>query len=464
MKLLLLQLVVCLAFATSSFSESVGLCLHSNGPDAPAEKVECFEYLKVETASGGYRFFTKKSGNLVINKYRFRGSISYKDNLLPGTPDFTKTLKLYEDTATKYPSTRYFLNPKIITMRTRAAENTAQEKIMASLPKINISGKNYTSPKYKSINEGKLVITHRDGIAKFDIDSITDPEMQSLIKADPAASQIKVVEISGSRIWNPSFENLASGSVNIRHGKGMLALEFEEISEKDKKEIMSWSDGSWKIEKPGYYSPNPENLSYGEIVLESGKFHTNVQITERSGNLVTLKTSQANLKLPIRDLAVLPGLTKDDSLRLDTWVDEIVDERIARATPEETTQVLDFDEAQVLRVTDVRVKILQVLDEGVLASGFIGKLNKGTQTVKTTTSVTVEHPVSGDEIIKILNESTDKISVIEDVSDELCYIVGNTSNLVDGEIVTAESMTLLGRYQYISVAGAERSVRKYHVD
>jgi hypothetical protein len=54
--------------------------------------------------------------------------------------------------------------------------------------------------------------------------------------------------------------------------------------------------------------------------------------------------------------------------------------------------------------------------------------------------------------------------VTEDVTDDLCYIVGNTSTLTENQVVKAKSMRLLGRYQYTDVAGRSRTVRKYHVD
>jgi len=400
---------------------------------------------------------------MVVSKYRYRGNIPYKQNL-PGHPDFDATLKTYEDAARNYPSTRPYLHPKILAMRAQSAEKTANQEAHAALPKIVISGNEYLSPKYKTIEGGKLIIIHKDGVAKIEIDDVTDSELQSLAKIDPAASQIKVVKISSKRIWNPSFVSLASNKINIKHGKGVLSLGFDQMSKDEKAEIMSWSDGSWKIEKPGFYSLNLGSKTYGEIVLESGKFHTDVHLVERNGVTVTVKTSKSALKIPIRELATIPGLSADDSSRIDGWAKEIVEERLAHATPVESSEILSFKKADVLRVTDVRVLILQVLDEGVLASKFVGKLHKGTNTVKTTKTVTAEHPVTGKKISKILDESTDDYEFVEDVNDDLCYIVGNTSNLVDGEIVKADSMKLLGRFQYTDVRGAERSVRKYHVD
>lgn len=227
---------------------------------------------------------------------------------------------------------------------------------------------------------------------------------------------------------------------------------------------MSWSDGTWKIGKPGFYKPNSGDDSYGELILENGRFHNDVKLANRVGESMDLKTSKAGLKLPIRDLATFPGLTAQDSAKIDVWAAEIVDDRLSRATPEASTKVISFDEADVLKVTGVRVKILQVLDQGVLASKFIGVLHKGTEKVQTTKTKTVEHPVTGAKISKVVDTSIDDLEVTEDVTDDLCFIVGNTARLTDGEIVTADSMKLLGRYQYNDVIGRPRTVRKYHVD
>jgi len=452
-------LLICVATVTCVFSDPVGICLHAYSPDAPAEKVECFEYAKFEAARDGYRFFLEPSGTNIVTKYRYRGSIQYKPNLQAGHPEFEPTLKSYEDVARKYPSTRPYLHPKILAMRAQSAEKTTNQEALAALPKVFISGNEYLSPKYKTIEEGKLIIIHKDGVAKIEIDGVTDPELQSLAKIDPTASQIKNVEISGNKVWIPTFENLSSGKVNIKHGNGILRLEFDQINQKDKDTIMSWSDGSWKIEKPGYYSPNQESQTYGEVVLESGKFHSDVHLVKRTGEAVTLKTSKSTLKIPIRELATIPGLTTDDSSRIDGWAEEIVGERLAQATPKATNEII----AEVSKVTDVRVRILQVLDQGVLASGFVGTLDT-TKTIKKTKTVTAEHPVTGEKISKIVETSTDDYEIVEKVTDDLCYIVGNTANLTDGELVKADSMRPLGRYQYTDVSGAQRSVRKYHVD
>lgn len=457
-------IVTALAFANTALSAPVGICLHAYSPEAPADKIECFEFTKFEQIAEGYRFFLQPNGSKVVTKYRYRGKIIYEPNIRPGHPEFEQTLKTYEVTARSTPSTRRYLNPRITEMRYLAAEQTASQQVLETLPKIVIGGTTYLDPSFNAIENGKLTLKHKDGFAKIELEKISDAQIQALVKIDPEAAKIKVIEISKNRLWNPRFEGTANGRVKIAHENGILSLEFESISEKDKKTIMSWSDGTWKIGKPGFYNANPDGNSYGELILESGRFHADAELVDRDGESIIIKTPKTKLKLPISQLATIPGISAQDSTRMEAWTTEIINERLDRAKPEASTKVLAFNEAEVLRVTNVRVEILQVFDEGVLASKFIGKLHKGTESVQTTKTVKAEHPVTGEEINRVVDTSIDDFEVTEDVTDDLCYIVGNTSNLTEGQIVKADSMRLLGRYQYTDVAGRPRTVRKYHVD
>lgn len=521
MKSLWTHAISLLTTASLAIGAPIGICLHAYSPEAPADKIECFEFERSERFGADYRFFINANKPAVVTAYRYRGTIPYKSGLAPGNPEFDKVLKLYEETSRATPSTRRYLNPKILAMRDQSAAYLAIQEHADSLPKISIVGTEYLSPKFKGIIDGKLILAHKDGVVKIDIKKISDLDLLALSKIDPKAAKIKVLEITkirlwnpryqglssgtvsiahengvlsldidtvsapdlekitlldpkfsenkivtlaGKKLWNPSFDGISSTAVMIKHEKGVLTLGFDSISATDQKTIMSWSDGSWKIGKPGFYNPKPEDDTYGELILENGRFHSNVKLSNRAGESITLKTSKSSIKIPIRQLATIPGITSQDSAKIETWATEIVDERLSRATPEVSTKVLSFDKAEVLTVTDVRVEILQVLDEGFLASKFIGKLHKGTEKVQTTKTKTVEHPVTGVKISKVVDTSFDEYEVTEDVTDDLCYIVGNTDRLTENQIVTANSMKLLGRYQYNDVMGRPRTVRKYHID
>lgn len=469
----------------------------------------------------GYRLFQEPSGSVVVTAYRYRSILTYVNGLTPGNPEFDRVLALYEKTAKDSPSTRGYLNPKILAMRGQADIYSKEQGRLASLSVLDIGGKSYLSPRFKKIEEGKLVLSHENGSEKIDIDLISDAELKSLIKIDPGAQIIKVFNVSGKRLWNPEYKGISEGAirikhekgdlmldldtvqdrtieeifrinprvkenkivtlaehklwnphyegfikgaVSIKHEKGVVRLNIETIDEKDKKTIMGWSDGTWKIAKPGLYDFKEADNSYGELVVEDGHFYSRVSLKNRSGESITIGTDKGSIRLSIRSLANLTGLSSSDLVKMESWCSEIIEERIKRSDPVASTEVVAFDKTEGINVTKIRARILQVLDEGVLASEFVGRLHKGTQTVRTTMTVTVEHPITGEKIHKVTKTSTDSEEVVEDVSDDLCYIVGNTSHLVDGEIVKIDRMTLLGRYQYVSVVGAPRSVRKYHVD
>jgi hypothetical protein len=117
MKSLWTPAILILATALVAFAAPVGICLHAYSPEAPADKIECFEFERVERVASDYRFFLGAAKSAMVTGYRFRGAIPYNPGLTPGNPEFDKLLKLYEETARATPSTRRFLNPKILAMR-----------------------------------------------------------------------------------------------------------------------------------------------------------------------------------------------------------------------------------------------------------------------------------------------------------------------------------------------------------
>lgn len=521
MSILKIAFTLSIAAVSLATAQPTGLCLHAYSPQAPADKIECFEYQRVERLADGYRFFLFPQGTSTVTNYRYRGTIIYKPNLTTGHPDFASLLKQYEETARATPSTRVYLNPKILSMREKNAGRLAENLHAESLPRISIGGNEYRSPQFKAFDNGKLVMGHTDGVLKIDLDKMTDSNLQDLAKIDPKAVGIKVIKIAehrlwnpsykglsdgnvsiaheagslsldldslsekdckkitdidqkfgnnktvsiaGSKLWNPSFQDISSTTVRIKHEKGVLPLEIDDISDKDKKTIMSWSDGTWKVAKPGFYDPEPGSGSYRELVLESGKFYKNVEIKARDGEDISIRCSSGTIKVPFEKLASKSGMMPQDQERIAQWANEILDKRLEVADSESTPEVLGFQESPVLRVTNVRLKILQILDNGVLVSNFFGNLHKGTETVRITETKSAKHPLSGEIVKKVVDTSTVKRDVNEDVRDDLCYIIGNTGTLTDGDVAKAKSIKLEGRYQYVDVQGVPRTVRKYSVD
>jgi hypothetical protein len=441
-----------------------GICLQAYSPEIPPNKIECFEYEKYERIANGYRFFLSSGSSVVVSNYRFRNIVTYRSGLSPGNQEFDKTLTLYEKTATEVPSTRIYLNARIQQMRTLAAAHQRASQESAALPRINIGGEEYFSPDFKRCEDGYLLLTHRDGTAKIDLDKITGHNLAEIHKLAKETLKLKVVSIDGKRVWNPAFAGLARNAVQVKHEKGTLSLPISTISEADKQIIMSWSDGTWKIEQLGLHGPSATGDTYKEIVFEDGKFQKNISFLRRDNDSVILKSSDQELKFPLSEVANLAGRTRADEIRFNDWIEEIIQERMKTAKPKTTSKFLSFDESDELMVTNVTVKILQILDEGLLASGFVGTLHKGTNLVRWTETVTVKHPVTGKDVTRVTNISTGRMPVEEAVSDDLCYIVGDTAKLTENQIVKAEQMKLEGNYKYIDVRGAPRKVRKYRVE
>ena len=558
----------------------IGICLHSYSPEAPNDKIESIEFEKIEKDQQGTWVYPANQRAVLITKYRYRGTIAYVDKMTPDHPEFKRYLKYYEDNATQIPSTRRFLNPKIIAMRELASAYDKQKAEYEKLPQITIGGKNYRNPKLIKFEGGNMYISHKDGNAKFHVDSLSDKEIElfrstdpsfasfttlsigerrlwnprfdgikngsiqiahengveqfdletiaekdidiikkmdpsfknntteiisgrklwnpkfdgiknGLIqishekgiaqfdletiaqkdidiikKFDPSFKTITIETISGRRLWNPKWKGIKNGQIEIHHEKGDLLIPIDKLSLQDEKIISSWSDGTWKIKNPGFYEYSEDQKVYKELVLENGKFHKNIALLSRDGNEIIFQSQGGKISFSIQQVVKISGISSEDQKRIQTWVDEIVDERFAEARPKEEMEVVsksllpDGD----LVVKDVAVKILQVLDQGVLASAFVGDLQKGTMVVRIEKKKIISHPITGERLNKTVESKTETRQIVERITDDLCYIVGNTSDLVDGEIVKAKSMRLRGRYQYIDVRGVQRSVRKYQVD
>ena len=106
MKSLWTPAILILAAASLALAAPIGICLHAYSPEAPADKIECFEFERSERFGADYRFFIDANKPAVVTSYRYRGAIPYKTGLAPGNPEFDKLLKLYEETSRATPSTR----------------------------------------------------------------------------------------------------------------------------------------------------------------------------------------------------------------------------------------------------------------------------------------------------------------------------------------------------------------------
>lgn len=78
--------------------------------------------------------------------------------------------------------------------------------------------------------------------------------------------------------------------------------------------------------------------------------------------------------------------------------------------------------ANEVRVTEVKARVLQVLDHGILASHFIGKLTTGSNRIKVTTYKEYEHPLTEQVVLDVVATEHVTRPVTELVKDDLCYI------------------------------------------
>lgn len=450
--------------ATSfALSKPAGICLHSYSPLAPADKVECFEYVKFEKISEGYRFFLDPTGSTIVPKIRFRGVIDYVVGLTPTHPKFNEVLELYVKTTTESPSTRRYLNERVKIMRATLANFEAAKQHDANASKIKLAGATYSGAKFNAFREGFLTISHNSGSAKIDIDNISEAEWGAFQKVDSEASKVKVVTVQGNRLWDAKFGGLTLDGVKIEHAKGISTLAFDALNAADKMMIASLSDGSWRLAPPGFHGASKDGETYDELICYDGKLRNKVKLGKRMNDQISITTNQGESSIPIKDAFELPGKSKADQTRVGNWIDELVEEGFTAAEPSTNRRVVEFSRAKELLVTNVSVRILQVLNEGVLASEFVGLLHSGENEVESTKSVSTIHPITGEAVTRILDQTTKRVAVTEPVRDDLCFIVGNSSTLTEGQVVKVAKMTLEGKYEYVDVRGAKRTVRKYSV-
>lgn len=513
-------LILCLsAWASGLFGQ--GVCFHAYSPDAPDNQIQFFEFDRFERNAEGYRFFMRPTGSVVVTNYRYRGAVIYNDNLNPGHPDFEKQLETYENAVKKVPGTARLLGTRIQTMRDQQTSHKNQQQAASELPSIVIAGEKLTAPVYQRLEDGRMVVAHGSGVSRiplsritdqeyaafcelqpkaagkkietilgtrlwnpefsrieegmvivkhaegtsqFDLDRVDDTTHLHLIKIDPKASKMKVYSVNGRRIWNPVMERFHDKIIQIKHEKGTLELNYDEISDEDKETITSWSDGTWKIALPGFYRSDPGDRSYDEVILNGGIFFSKAELESRVKDQVTIRHAGGELQVAIGEIVSLEGILPNDSEKISQWVTEIIEERFRAEKPTESIKRLSFEDAEVVRLTNVRARVLQVLDGGILTSDAVGELFLGTSTDEVTMTIHIEHPVTGQVISREVGREVVRNSRSQNESLGLCFIIWNNENLVDGDMANIKSMKLDGRYQYLDTHNVQRTVSKYKLD
>ncbi|NQX00645.1 hypothetical protein HQ447_08275, partial [bacterium] len=152
-----------------------------------AEKINCFEFEKLEKSSAGTRFFLKNGQSVMITEYQNRGVVLYPNYSKTPLAELSTALASYENHATKSPATRQFLNPVIVKLRGIVAANSNQPKQAADTATITLADGTVLKGCKLSRIEGETVsLIHEDGIKKVQITMLSD-QTRTLLKIDMAA-------------------------------------------------------------------------------------------------------------------------------------------------------------------------------------------------------------------------------------------------------------------------------------
>ena len=267
--LLLITIMALLSFIGTA--APVGICLYGNSPEAPADKIQCFEYVKFERIGEDYRFFTRTDSSVKVTAYRFRGVIPYKPDLSPTHPDFKELLKLYEETAKASPSTRVFLNPKILTMRAQVAGIVAQTESLAKLPTITLAdGSKLVGCTMTKIENDTVSVMHQDGISRVKLTDLDAAEKEALNATSESLS-----------LDSPSISSKDSSGtfakIVFKNGRLAKNAKFKEVL--DRNLVFLTSGGSVSI--PADQFPG-ELTVLGEEVVKSLAQVKNKSVSEPS--------------------------------------------------------------------------------------------------------------------------------------------------------------------------------------
>lgn len=181
MKTILQTVLSNLALCLLAFAEPKGICLHAYSPEAPADKIECFEFEKSETTFQGTRFFLTNGQPVVINDYQNRGVIAYPIASTPLAP----TLQRFEALTFQSPATRQFLNPWILKIRNTLGASAKQATTIVKLPSIPLPDGTVLKECHATKLAGTIVtIIHADGVKKIDISTLSEALKTTLNLAD----------------------------------------------------------------------------------------------------------------------------------------------------------------------------------------------------------------------------------------------------------------------------------------
>lgn len=171
-----------LTFSLLAAAAPVGICLHSDGPSVPADKIECFEFERSEPAqNGGKRFFLPKGQSVVVTDYRNRGIVLYPDKRVTNPEALASVLKTYEAIARQSPTTRPFLNPLILKIRNSQTATATQNEESSKLPSITLpDGTVLKGCKATKKDATTVSVMHTDGVRKINISALSETTKTAL--------------------------------------------------------------------------------------------------------------------------------------------------------------------------------------------------------------------------------------------------------------------------------------------
>lgn len=225
MKTSLNALSLIILSALSALSAPVGICLHAYSPEAPREKIECFEFERAEKIHSGTRYFLPNGQSAVVTDYRNRGTILYPKppQMAPGKVE--ELLKNYEEQAGGTPSVRPYLNPWILKLRQSKDQAARVEQSDAKLPTVTVAnGISYTACSLKSIDGDVVSIRHRDGFGKVPLAELDAAEKTALAATNPDWS----FDPPGT---TPKDENGVFSKIVFRNGAQVINARFKEYAE-----------------------------------------------------------------------------------------------------------------------------------------------------------------------------------------------------------------------------------------
>ncbi len=200
MKNIYILLLILTTTIVNAGTKPIGVFLHAYSPDAPSEKIECFEFVRTENDSLGTRVYQPSGSSVVVSNYRNRGFILYPTaSQISSQEVLDKILKTYESHVSNSPSTQPYLNPWIVKIRTNQNALSLQAQEIAKLPTITtLDGVNFNGCRVTKRNYDTVTIMHSNGIKTLKISDLSVDDKKKL--------KLESIPLSGL-LQNDKIEN-----------------------------------------------------------------------------------------------------------------------------------------------------------------------------------------------------------------------------------------------------------------